>query len=36
VTQPTPDQRRLLDQLEITISTHLESNAECSGDFVAS
>jgi hypothetical protein len=36
VTQPTPDQQRLLDQLEITIPTHLEWNAECSGDFVAS
>jgi len=36
VTQPTPEQQRLLDQLEITIPTHLEWNAECSGDFVAS
>jgi transposase len=36
VTQPTPEQQRLLDQLEITLPTHLESNAECSGDFVAS
>jgi hypothetical protein len=36
VTQPTLDQQRLLDQLEITIPTHLEWNAECSGDFVAS
>src|SRR5216684_7041487 len=36
VTQPTPEQQQLLDQLEITIPTHLEWNAECSGDFVAS
>jgi antitoxin component of MazEF toxin-antitoxin module len=36
VTQPTPDQQRLLDQLEITIPTHLEWNAEYSGDFVTS
>src|SRR6266498_2221612 len=36
VTQPTPEQQRLLDQLEITIPTHLEWNAECSADFVAS
>jgi transposase len=36
VTQPTPEQQRLLDQLEITVPTHLEWNAECSGDFVAS
>jgi transposase len=36
VTQPTPEQQRLLDQLEITIPTQLEWNAECSGDFVAS
>jgi transposase len=36
VTQPMPDQQRLLDQLEITIPTHLEWNAECSGDFMAS
>lgn len=36
VTQRTPEQQRLLDQLEITLPTHLESNAECSGDFVAS
>jgi len=35
-TQPTPDQQRLLDQLEITIPTHLEWNAECSADFVTS
>ena len=27
---------RLLDQLDITIPTHLEWNAECSGDFAAS
>ena len=36
VTQPTPAQQRLLDQLEITIPAHLEWNAECSGDFRAS
>jgi transposase len=36
VTQPTPEQQRLLDQLDITIPTHLEWNAECSADFVAS
>ena len=36
VTQPTPEQRRLLDQLDIAIPTHLEWSAECSGDFVAS
>ena len=36
VTQPTPEQQRLLAQLDITIPTHLEWNAECSGDFVAS
>ena len=36
VTQPTPDQQRLLDQLAITIPAHLEWNAECSGDFAAS
>jgi transposase len=36
VTQPTPEQQRLLDQLEITIPAHLEWNAECSGDFRAS
>jgi len=36
VTQPTPEQQRLLDELDITIPTHLESNAECSGDFRAS
>jgi transposase len=36
VTQPTPEQQRLLDQLNITIPTHLEWNAECSADFVAS
>ena len=35
VTQPTPEQQQLLDQLAITIPTHLEWNAECSGDFVA-
>jgi transposase len=36
VTQPTPDQQLLLDQLEIAIPTHLEWNTECSGDFVVS
>jgi transposase len=36
VTQPTPEQQRLLDQLDITIPTHLESNVECSADFVTS
>jgi transposase len=36
VAQPTPEQQRLLDQLEITIPSYLESNAECSADFVAS
>jgi len=36
VTQPTPEQQVLLDQLDITIPTHLEWNAECSGDFRAS
>jgi hypothetical protein len=36
VTQPTPEQQRLLDQLEMAVPTHLEWNAECSGDFVAS
>jgi hypothetical protein len=34
VTQPTPEQQQLLDQLDITIPTHLEWNAECSADFV--
>ena len=36
VTEPTPEQQRLLDQLEIPIPTHLEWNAECSADFAAS
>jgi transposase len=36
VAQPTPTQQRLLDQLGITIPAHLEWNAECSADFVAS
>ena len=36
VTQPTPDQQQLLDQLEITIPTHLEWNAECSADLTMS
>ena len=34
VTQPTPEQQQLLDQLDITIPHHLEWNAECSADFV--
>jgi len=36
VAKPTSEQQRLLNQLEITIPTHLEWNAECSADFVAS
>ena len=36
VVTPTPAQQALLDQLEIIIPTHLEWNAECSADFVAS
>jgi len=36
VATPTPEQQRLLDQLDVTIPTHLEWNAECSADFVAS
>ena len=36
VTEPTPEQQRLLEQLEISIPTHLEWNAECSADFVTS
>ena len=36
VAKPTPEQARLLDQLEITIPAHLEWNAECSADFAAS
>jgi transposase len=36
VTEPTPEQQRLLDQLEIPIPTHLERNTECSADFVTS
>ncbi len=36
VAQPTPEQQRLLDQLNITVPAHLEWNAECSGDFAAS
>jgi hypothetical protein len=36
VAQPTPEQQRLLDQLDITVPAHLEWNAECSGDFAAS
>ena len=35
-TQPTPEQQRLLDQLEITIPASLEWNVECSGNFAAS
>ena len=35
VAQPTPEQQRLLDQLNITVPAHLEWNAECSGDFAA-
>lgn len=34
VATPTPEQHRLLDQLDITIPAHLEWNAECSADFV--
>jgi hypothetical protein len=34
--QPTPDQQQLLDQLEITIPTYLEWNAECSADLTMS
>jgi transposase len=36
VATPTSDQQRLLDQLNITVPTHLEWNAECSADFVTS
>jgi transposase len=36
VATPTPEQQQLLDQLDITIPTHLEWNAECSADFVTS
>jgi hypothetical protein len=36
VTQPTPEQQLLLDQLEITIPTQLEWNAEWSADSVTS
>ena len=36
VATPTPEQQQLLDQLDITIPAHLEWNAECSGDLVAS
>jgi len=36
VTQPTPEQQLLLDQLDLTIPAHLEWNAECSADFVTS
>jgi transposase len=36
VAKPTPGQQRLLDQLEITIPSYLEWNAECSGDLAAS
>ena len=34
VTQPTPDQQRLLDQLDIPIPAHLEWNAESLADVV--
>jgi transposase len=34
VTQPTPDQQRLLDQLDIPIPAHLERNAESLADVV--
>ena len=36
VTQPTTEQQLLLDQLGITIPTHLEWNAECRADFATS
>lgn len=36
VAQPTWAQKRLLEQLKITIPAHLEWNTECSGDFAAS
>jgi len=36
VATPTPEQQRLLEQLEITIPVYLEWNAECSADFVTS
>jgi transposase len=36
VATPTPEQQQLLDQLDITIPTHLEWNVECSADFVTS
>jgi hypothetical protein len=36
VATPTPEQQRLLDQLDISIPAHLEWNAECSADFVTS
>ena len=36
VATPTPEQQQLLDQLDISIPAHLEWNAECSGDLVAS
>ena len=36
VATPTPEQQRLLDQLDITVPAHLEWNAECSADFVTS
>jgi transposase len=36
IAKPTPEQKRLLDQLGITIPAHLEWNAECSADFAAS
>ena len=36
VATPTPEQQRLLDQLDVTIPTHLEWNAECSADLATS
>jgi hypothetical protein len=36
VATPTPDQQRLLDQLDLSIPAHLEWNAECSADCVTS
>lgn len=36
VATPTSDQQQLLDQLDITVPTHLEWNAECSADLVTS
>jgi transposase len=36
VATPTPEQQRLLDQLDIAIPAHFEWNAECSADFPGS